>query len=95
MTAAHGLAHQRRAQDTGITTSTKFEVGAAPHWIKITRAGDELTGFESRDGTAWTQTGTETFSKLPPAVYAGLAVSSHDNNAAATATFDKVQLKTE
>jgi regulation of enolase protein 1 (concanavalin A-like superfamily) len=92
ISAAHGLAHQKRLQDNGATTSTKIDRLAAPHWLKVTRAGDTLTGFESKDGLAWTQTGVETFPKLPAAVYAGLAVSSHDNAAAATATFDKLQL---
>ena len=94
MSAAHGIAHQRRLEDKAATTSTKLDLGAAPHWLRITRSGDTLTGFESNDGITWMETGVETFAKLPAAVPVGLAVTSHDNAATATATFDRVQLKT-
>jgi hypothetical protein len=42
----------------------------------------------------WNQTGVETFPKLPQAVYAGLAVTSHEPAVLGKATFENVQLTT-
>ncbi len=49
---------------------------ASPRWLRLTRSGDTITGYDSADGTHWTKIGTATLAGLPPAVQAGLFVTS-------------------
>ncbi len=49
---------------------------AAPRWLRLTRSGSTITGYESRDGTHWTEIGSTTLSGLPDTVQAGLFVTS-------------------
>src|SRR5581483_10953440 len=62
---------------------------AAPLWIKIVRAADTITGYQSADGSTWQSIGSATFA-MASNVDIGLAVTSHDNTQLATATFDSV-----
>jgi hypothetical protein len=57
----------------------------------VVRSGNTLTGYHSSDGTTWTRVASETIA-MPSTVYVGLAVTSHDNTALATATFDNVEV---
>ena len=59
----------------------------APEWLKIVRAGNVISGYQSRDGVAWQLVGQATI-PLGPSVSIGLAVTSHDNTKVATATFE-------
>ncbi len=49
---------------------------ASPRWLRLTRSGGTITGYESADGTHWTTVGTATLSGLPSTVQAGLFVAS-------------------
>ena len=49
---------------------------AAPRWLRLTRSGDTITGYESADGTHWTRIGTATLAGLPATVQAGLFATS-------------------
>lgn len=49
---------------------------AAPHWLRLTRAGTTLTGYESANGTDWTKIGTAVLPGLPPTAQAGLFATS-------------------
>jgi ABC-type transport system involved in multi-copper enzyme maturation permease subunit len=49
---------------------------ARPRWLRLTRDGDTLTGWDSADGTHWTHVGTVTLADLPSTVQAGLFVTS-------------------
>jgi ABC-type transport system involved in multi-copper enzyme maturation permease subunit len=49
---------------------------ASPRWLRLTRAGDTLTGYQSADGTHWTTVGTATLAGLSSTVQAGLFVAS-------------------
>ncbi|MCX5187491.1 ABC transporter permease subunit [Streptomyces sp. NPDC059837] len=55
--------------------------GTAPHWLRMTRSGTRLTGYESSDGAHWTKVGSVTLPELPKAAQAGLFVASplHSN----------------
>jgi regulation of enolase protein 1 (concanavalin A-like superfamily) len=66
---------------------------AFPVWLKITRTGDQFTGFMSADGHDWQVVGTTSVT-LPHdlGLAAGLAVTSHDIGALNTSTFDHVLL---
>jgi hypothetical protein len=81
-----GLAFQRRVSTGGLSTSTSGGAGAAPYWVKLTRAGSTITAFMSPDGNTWTTVGSDTFS-MASTIYVGLAVSSNVYGTLATATF--------
>src|SRR5262249_61251188 len=49
---------------------------ASPRWLRLTRSGDTLTGYESADGTNWTTVGTATLAGLSSTVQTGLFVTS-------------------
>jgi regulation of enolase protein 1 (concanavalin A-like superfamily) len=49
---------------------------SSPRWLRLTRAGDTVTGYDSADGTHWTKIGTATLAGLPPSVQAGLFAAS-------------------
>ena len=103
VTAEHGV---RMQHDFVHDTAGKPGVvsAGAPRWLRLTRAGDTLTGEESADGTSWTRVGTAT---LAGPVELGLFVTSPSDLtvenrvgggtatarlAKATATFDSVGL---
>ncbi|HYZ57351.1 MAG TPA: hypothetical protein VE733_28135, partial [Streptosporangiaceae bacterium] len=64
------------------TADTPGLSGAAgqksPRWLRLTRSGDVITGYDSADGTHWTAVGTVTLSGLPRVVQAGLFAASPD-----------------
>ena len=75
VTADHGV----RMQDdfTGDTAGQPGAVTASdPRWLRLTRSGDTITGYDSADGTHWTQVGTVTLAGLPPTAQAGLFAAS-------------------
>jgi ABC-type transport system involved in multi-copper enzyme maturation permease subunit len=75
VTGAHGV----RMQDnfTGDTAGLPGAVSAAhPRWLRLTRSGDTITGYDSADGTHWTQVGTVRLTGLPSTVQAGMFATS-------------------
>ena len=73
---------------------------SSPRWLRLTRFGDLITGYDSLDGTHWTRIGTAHLTGLPDSVQAGLFVTSPEDNAGtndssatlATATFGRAHL---
>jgi hypothetical protein len=72
---------------------------SASRWLRLTRAGDVITGYDSTDGANWTEIGTARLAGLPRTVQIGLFVTSPLYFAAgadvgtpsvATARFDQV-----
>ena len=63
--------------------------GKLPYWVKLVRAGDKVSGFESADGEAWSLVGSTNVT-LGGEIYAGVVASSHMKDKLCTATFDKV-----
>ena len=96
VTGAHGVQMQDNYTDAspGLTGS----VGpASPRWLRLTRVGDVIMGYDSADGIHWTTIGTTRLTGLPQTVQIGLFVTSPlyfptgSNNgtpSVATATFD-------
>ncbi len=75
VTGAHGV----RMQDNYLhdTAGLAGNVSAsAPRWLRLTRTGATLTGYDSVDGTHWTRIGTAHLAGLPSAVQAGMFVTS-------------------
>ena len=75
VTADHGV----RMQDN-YTNDTAGQPGAvspaSPRWLRLTRSGDTITGYDSADGTHWTQVGTVHLAGLSSTVQAGLFAAS-------------------
>ncbi len=73
---------------------------SSPRWLRLTRAGDLVTGYDSVDGAHWAKIGTARLTGLTVTAQAGLFVTSPahdlgaDNSSAtlATATFEQVHL---
>jgi len=93
MTAASGLLFERRLSAGAATYSGYGSKGVVPGWVRIVREGNLFTGYESQDGSQWTLVGSDTVS-MPATVYVGLAVTSHNPAATATATFSNVAVTT-
>jgi ABC-type transport system involved in multi-copper enzyme maturation permease subunit len=51
---------------------------ASPRWLRLTRSGDTLTGYDSTNGSHWTKIGTAHLAGLPATVQAGLFAASPD-----------------
>jgi ABC-type transport system involved in multi-copper enzyme maturation permease subunit len=51
---------------------------AWPRWLRLTRSGDTLTGYNSTDGRHWTTIGLVHLAGLPGTVQAGLFAASPD-----------------
>jgi hypothetical protein len=76
----------------------------SPRWLRLTRSGDTLTGYESVDGTQWTEVGTAHLDGLSATVQIGLFVTSPCDLTLsqgacrftqATADFDQISLQGE
>jgi uncharacterized protein YjdB/endoglucanase Acf2 len=94
VTAANGLAFQRRLTTGGQSEHTAGSAGTAPYWVRLTRVGNVISSFVSTTGTTWTQVGTAVSITMTSSVQVGLAVTSHNNTVLSTATFDNVSVTT-
>ena len=106
VTGAHGVRMQYNY--TGDLAGLPGSVTAsAPRWLRLVRSGDTITGYDSADGSDWTQVGSTTLVGLPKTVQIGLfstapgyvkispffgGASVQDGPSLATATFDQVKL---
>ena len=75
VTGSHGVRMQSNyTQDTpGLRGAV---AAASPRWLRLTRSGDTITGYDSADGTRWTRVGTARLDGLPATVQAGLFATS-------------------
>ncbi|HLP42120.1 MAG TPA: S8 family serine peptidase [Fibrobacteria bacterium] len=76
VTQAHGTTFQQRSA-TGGATATGEVPSNGQDFLKLSRVGNQITGYRSVDGIDWIQVGTVTLA-LPTTVYVGFAVTSHD-----------------
>ena len=77
VTARHGVRMQYNYTHD-IAGQSGAPSTAAPAWLRLTRSGDTVTGYDSTDGTRWTKVGTATLAGLPSTVQAGLFAASPD-----------------
>jgi regulation of enolase protein 1 (concanavalin A-like superfamily) len=73
----------------GTTTFVAGSQQSPPAWLKLVRSDTTITGFASRDGSAWTQVGS-TDVTMSSDLQAGLAVTSHNTSMINKAVFDHV-----
>jgi regulation of enolase protein 1 (concanavalin A-like superfamily)/ABC-type transport system involved in multi-copper enzyme maturation permease subunit len=75
VTGDHGVRLQ--ADYTQDTPGLPGAVSAAnPRWLRLTRSGDTITGYDSADGTHWTQVGSVRLAGLPTVTQVGLFATS-------------------
>jgi len=91
VSAAKGVAFQRRPTDGGVSVSTAGTLSTPPRWVKLTRVGDQFTASESSDGTTWSEIGSETIT-MNASVFIGLAMTSHSTSPA-SAGLDGVDIQ--
>jgi ABC-type transport system involved in multi-copper enzyme maturation permease subunit len=77
MTATGANGARMQWNYTGDTPGLPGAVSAvSPRWLRLTRDGDTITGYDSADGTHWTQVGAVALAGLRSTVQAGLFVTS-------------------
>jgi ABC-type transport system involved in multi-copper enzyme maturation permease subunit len=75
VTGGHGVRMQWNY--TGDTAGLAGPVSATrPRWLRLTRSGGTITGYDSADGVHWTQVGVVNLAGLPSTVQAGLFATS-------------------
>lgn len=86
-----GAFFQRRLTSGGQTLHLSGPMITPPYWLKLVRAGRTLTASISSDGNHWEILGNETIT-MSATVFAGLAVTSHDNSVLTEAVFEQVSV---
>ena len=71
VTPGHGVLWQADFGDEAAGTA-----GPAPRWLKLTRHGTRVTGFESTDGVSWTKVGSSNLTELPRTALVGMFVTN-------------------
>jgi hypothetical protein len=62
---------------TGDTAGLQGNVSAGhPRWLRLTRSGDTITGYDSADGVHWVKVGTVQLAALPATVQVGMFATS-------------------
>ena len=89
VSAAKGSAFQYRTSGGAAAASAAGTAVAAPYWVRVVRAGNTITGYQSANGSSWTQVGSASI-PMGSTVQIGLAVSSHDSTRVCTVAFDQV-----
>jgi len=95
-----GIAFQSRPSTGGSSVSFHGDVTASPpHWVRLAREGNTITGYHSEDGVTWelfTDTSPDGAMSNPidvemaADVYIGLCVTSHAAGEVRTYLFDNV-----
>jgi hypothetical protein len=92
LTPGNGVSFQWRNTTGGNADSVQVGGITGPVWVKLTRSGNNFSGFYSVDGVTWIQIGTTQTINMAATAAVGLAVTSHNNSALANATFDSVNV---
>jgi len=84
--------YKRASSGASATNVANTGTITLPYWIKLVRSAGTFSAYTSSDGSTWTQVGTAQTISMATNAYVGLAVSSDNNTALATATFDNVSI---
>ncbi|MFD2352414.1 hypothetical protein ACFSTC_28755 [Nonomuraea ferruginea] len=72
----HGHRRARRADAARLHRGRGGRPGGAPRWLRLTRAGETLTGYESADGRQWAEVAVVRLPDLPAEVEIGMFAAS-------------------
>jgi len=75
VTGAHGVRMQYNYTNDRPGIGGPVET-SSPRWLRLTRVGDVVTGYDSTDGDHWTEIGTARLTGLPRTIQIGLFVTS-------------------
>jgi ABC-type transport system involved in multi-copper enzyme maturation permease subunit len=75
LTGSHGV-HMQYDYTGDIAGRPGTASKDAPRWLKLTRSGNTITGYESTDGKTWVRTGEVTLSNLASDVQIGIFATS-------------------
>jgi ABC-type transport system involved in multi-copper enzyme maturation permease subunit len=98
-TGSHGVRwqHNYNHDSPGLPGSVSV---SSPRWLRLTRSGSTVSGYDSTNGTTWSKIGAADLVGLPSTLAVGLFVTSPvsfqgSNGSAteATATFDQVTVE--
>jgi len=90
-TPGAGFEFHYRTAIAGTEAKATLSAGA-PIWLRVQRAGDVFSAFQSNDGANWTQVSTNQTIAFGAELFVGLAVSGQVEGTLATASFDNVSL---
>ncbi|MFL5638320.1 MAG: Ig-like domain-containing protein, partial [Gemmatimonadaceae bacterium] len=91
VSAARGVAYQRRPSDGALSSNTYGPSVAAPYWVRLVRVGGRLTAYSSANGTTWSSIGSTNIG-LGATAYVGIATTSHNTAASTTAAVSQVSV---
>ncbi len=91
-TFGQGVSLQWRTTTNGNPNSMTITGVRTPVWVRLTRSGNNFSGYYSTNGTTWTQIGATINITMNSTARAGLAVTAHNNLALNTGTFTNVSL---
>jgi hypothetical protein len=87
VTPGTGIKVQVRSVQGGTTTKIANPAGAAPAYVKVSRAGSTFRAYTSADGITWTLIAGSAYSlNVSATLLEGVAVTSHNTGATCTAT---------
>ncbi|MEA2645642.1 MAG: hypothetical protein QOE92_725 [Chloroflexota bacterium] len=92
VTPGNGVQVQFRATQGAAAQSAASVGKSTPVYVQVSRTGSSFTAYTSADGTTWTAVpgSTRTLGNLTGTLLGGLAVTSHNNLATSSVTFDTV-----
>ncbi len=83
---------QRRTSTGGNSSSTTSGSAAPPNaWVRLTRAGNTVSGYKSTDGLNWTKVSSRNIS-MAQNISVGVVVASGITNALNTSVFDNISV---
>ncbi len=94
-TSGNGITYQyRNTPDGSSSNSATGSSLSTPYWIRLVKAGSLYSGFYSKNGNNWTALGSSINVGFgdSTAVYAGFAITSHNDNELSTGTIDNYSL---
>jgi RHS repeat-associated protein len=91
-TPQYGNSYFTYRTTTGASANSSQLTAPIPYWVKLVRSGSTFTAYQAADGVNWVQIGSAQTISMATNVYIGLAVSSNNEGALTTATFDNVSI---
>ena len=87
VTSQNGVLFSYRPAAGTPSSSFSQSGAAAPYWVRLVRQGNTFTAYSSSNGATWTQVGSPTTVAMATNVFAGMAVTAHNNTRLNTASF--------
>jgi regulation of enolase protein 1 (concanavalin A-like superfamily) len=95
LTGGSGIVSQNRSEAGGQPYTAMFPTASngrtAPYWLRVTRAGLNVTAAMSVNGTTWVTLITTTSTKLPPTMLFGLALA-RNGGSSPTVAFSNISV---